>query len=170
MCDLVDNDCDSFTDEGVQTIYYRDADNDTYGNASVTTGACTLPGGYVSGTGDCNDTNGRLNPSTVWYYDGDSDRFATGSTQTSCTDPGAAWYLPSELVNTYTSGANLRSGLVGYRTFDGYNAIGENGVGGTGALCNNPAGGGSLSPASCDNTGPVFTGGKIEKSLYFNGS
>lgn len=86
-----------------------------------------MVGGYVSGTGDCSDTNGRLNPATIWYYDGDSDGFATGgSTQTQCTDPGASRYLPGELVNTYTSGANLSTGLVGHRTFDALNAVGEN--------------------------------------------
>jgi|GEM_PF-2616576 len=37
--------------------YYRDADGDGYGNAAVTTFACTLPSGYVAVSGDCDDTS-----------------------------------------------------------------------------------------------------------------
>lgn len=56
VCDSVDNDCDSNIDEGVTTTYYQDSDSDTYGNPSVSTAACSQPGGYVVNNTDCNDS------------------------------------------------------------------------------------------------------------------
>ena len=38
ICDGLDNDCDSTVDEGVTNTFYQDSDDDTYGNAAVTTG------------------------------------------------------------------------------------------------------------------------------------
>ncbi|OGO12498.1 MAG: hypothetical protein A2Y53_01815 [Chloroflexi bacterium RBG_16_47_49] len=61
-CNLADDNCDGNIDEGVQNAYYHDADGDTYGNASVTTHACTAPSGYVSDSTDCNDANTSINP------------------------------------------------------------------------------------------------------------
>ncbi len=45
--------------------YYRDQDGDTYGNAAVTTQACTLPAGYVTNNTDCNDNNTAINPAAT---------------------------------------------------------------------------------------------------------
>jgi gliding motility-associated-like protein len=62
-CNLLDDDCDTQIDEGVQLTFYRDADGDTFGNAAVTTQACTAPAGYVSNNTDCDDTNAAIRPS-----------------------------------------------------------------------------------------------------------
>lgn len=70
VCDGVDNDCDGQTDEGVKTTFYRDADNDGYGNPSVTTQACSVPAGYVSNSLDCNDGNGNIHPGATEICDG----------------------------------------------------------------------------------------------------
>ena len=61
-CDGLDNDCDGATDESLRTTFYRDADSDTYGSAGTTIQACTLPSGYVTNVGDCNDSNGGIHP------------------------------------------------------------------------------------------------------------
>lgn len=62
LCDGKDNDCDGETDEGVKKIFYRDADNDTYGNPNVSIdNYCSPPNGYVSNADDCNDNNPALN-------------------------------------------------------------------------------------------------------------
>ena len=59
ICDGNDNNCNGMTDEGVQATYYRDADGDGYGNASMASApACSAPSGYVSNNTDCNDTAG----------------------------------------------------------------------------------------------------------------
>ena len=83
------------------TTYYADSDGDGWGNTSVSTGGagiCTLPVGYVTTTGDCLDTDARVNPTTIWYSDDDADGFSDGVTQTTCTDPGVTWYLSHQLI------------------------------------------------------------------------
>ncbi|MBK6363891.1 MAG: putative metal-binding motif-containing protein [Saprospiraceae bacterium] len=54
ICNGLD-DCDGGVDEGVQNTYYADTDNDGYGDATVTTMACSPPSGYVADNTDCND-------------------------------------------------------------------------------------------------------------------
>lgn len=62
------------------TTYYADSDGDGYGTGASMTGACSLPAGYVTNTGDCNDTNALQNPTSKRYLDGDSDKYASGTT------------------------------------------------------------------------------------------
>ena len=73
ICDGLDNDCDTFTDEQDPDMdpanlntYYEDLDGDGYGNDAVTLGACSPTGFFVEESGDCNDdpnTNGQaFNP------------------------------------------------------------------------------------------------------------
>lgn len=62
ICDGLDNDCNGNTDEGVTTTYYRDADEDTFGDLNVTMEECTIPSGYVTDNTDCDDTNPDINP------------------------------------------------------------------------------------------------------------
>lgn len=102
----------------------------------MTTGACALPVGYASGTGDCNDTNDLLHPNTVRYLDTDNDGFATGSTQTMCTDPGATWYLPSQLIGSAVTNNSLtiNNGLVGHWSFDSNDGDDDSGNGNNGNL------------------------------------
>jgi hypothetical protein len=52
VCDGVDNNCDGTTDEGLQTTYYQDFDNDGYGDPSESQLACTQPAGYVTDNED----------------------------------------------------------------------------------------------------------------------
>jgi hypothetical protein len=64
-CNLVDDNCNGMTDEGVQLRFYRDADNDLYGDASMSTMACTPPSGFVTDNTDCNDTTNEIRPGAM---------------------------------------------------------------------------------------------------------
>src|SRR6218665_1533029 len=60
--------------------YYRDADNDTYGNAAVSVVSCTgAPAGYVSNNTDCDDTNINVYQSANLYADADGDGYTNGA-------------------------------------------------------------------------------------------
>ena len=88
ICDSVDNDCDGYTDEGVTTTYYRDADGDGYGTSATSKAACSAPVGYVASSTDCDDTDATLSPATVWYIDYDGDGYGSSSrTATQCAQP-----------------------------------------------------------------------------------
>lgn len=153
ICDLLDNNCNGVVDEFVKTTYYQDADSDNRGSGLVTTGACSLPAGYVLTGQDCVDTDARLNPTTQRWIDADTDGFSSGSNATQCTGP-VDYYLPGQLVTTSNFAAGLYSGLVGHWTFDYLDGRDESGNGYTGTKV------GDVS----------YTGGKVEKAANFDGS
>jgi hypothetical protein len=108
-CNTVDDDCDGTTDEGVQTTFYDDTDNDNYGDLNITTLACTAPSGFVANSTDCDVNNGAVNPGaaeacngvddncdgttdegvqSTFYADADNDTFGElSSTTTACSAP-----------------------------------------------------------------------------------
>ncbi|MFK7907393.1 MAG: hypothetical protein AB8B69_19820 [Chitinophagales bacterium] len=72
------------------TTVYADTDGDGFGDPSATTTDCSdpLPSGWVANSDDCDDTNGDINPNTVWYADTDGDNFGDPAvTQTQCAQP-----------------------------------------------------------------------------------
>lgn len=73
ICDGIDNDCDGSMDEGVFSTYYQDSDADGFGNDAVTNLSCSPSVGYVALSGDCLDTDARVNPTSLWAKDNDSD-------------------------------------------------------------------------------------------------
>jgi hypothetical protein len=52
------------------TTYYRDADEDTYGDDATTREACDAPSGYVDRGGDCADDDGARNPGATEICNG----------------------------------------------------------------------------------------------------
>jgi hypothetical protein len=71
VCDGSDNDCDGSVDEGVGPMWYRDADNDGYGDGTAPPlQACYQPDGYVDNPNDCDDTNPEINPGAQEVCDG----------------------------------------------------------------------------------------------------
>ena len=116
ICNGIDDDCDTFIDEGVQTTYFADADGDGFGNALASLMACSPPAGYVVNATDCNDNNSSIRPGVVeicnniddncnglidegvlntYYFDGDTDGFGNiNLTTTGCV-------LPSGYVSNF---------------------------------------------------------------------
>ncbi|MEO6668146.1 MAG: MopE-related protein [Ferruginibacter sp.] len=71
LCDNKDNDCDGTIDDGVvPPTFYRDFDNDGFGDAANTQQACTAPVGYVSDNTDCDDADNTVYPNAPELCDG----------------------------------------------------------------------------------------------------
>lgn len=74
-CNGVDDDKDGFIDDGVTTLYFRDADSDTYGNPFDSVRACAQPSGYVTNSGDADDSDATVHPGAMELDDGkDNDQ------------------------------------------------------------------------------------------------
>ncbi|MDP2315278.1 MAG: MopE-related protein [Pseudomonadota bacterium] len=101
VCNDLDDDCDGRTDDddvpvSGTSVWYVDADGDTYGDALIYTDACDAPSGYGADATDCDDTDPVVYPGAVeaWYDGVDSD--CDGADDPSVCDeiPGAttvAW-------------------------------------------------------------------------------
>jgi len=98
VCDGVDNNCDGNIDEGVQNTYYRDFDDDGFGDPNVSVDGCSLPSGYVSNNLDCDDNDPLEFPGQVWYKDFDGDLYSDGASISACFRPNN-YYAPSELID-----------------------------------------------------------------------
>lgn len=65
-CDGIDDDCDGVTDEGVLITFYRDGDGDGFGSTPLD--ACSMPSGYVSMGGDCDDGDADAFPGQTAFF------------------------------------------------------------------------------------------------------
>ena len=68
ICDEKDNDCNNEIDDGIGSIYYRDLDNDGYGDEEFL--LCTIQDGYSTESGDCDDHNNTIYPTAEESCDG----------------------------------------------------------------------------------------------------
>ncbi|MBL0314678.1 MAG: PKD domain-containing protein [Flavobacteriales bacterium] len=108
-CNGLDDDCDAQTDEGVQTVFYADADGDGFGNGSLSIMACVAPSGYVVNNTDCNDSNAGIKPTATELCNGindDCDAFTDeGCGQVVVNDnPSGAINLPVNPITVTTLG------------------------------------------------------------------
>ncbi|MDB5280058.1 MAG: hypothetical protein JWR61_5013 [Ferruginibacter sp.] len=88
-------------------IYYRDADNDGYGNLNDSIKACSQPADYVKNNTDCNDNNPAIHSPVTYFRDADSDGFGDASHPISvCESIPPAGYV----TNNYDCEDNKRPG------------------------------------------------------------
>ena len=75
VCDGKDNDCDGEIDEGTtgELTFYRDQDEDGWGDAEDTLVSCDPPFGYVELEGDCDDRDADVNPDAPEVFNGRDD-------------------------------------------------------------------------------------------------
>ncbi|TAL49914.1 hypothetical protein EPN81_04360 [Patescibacteria group bacterium] len=106
ICDTIDNDCDGDIDDeddsvdpDTMSVFYADADQDTFGAGSALS-ACSAPAGYVGDGTDCDDADSASHPGapevcdgldndcdettdenlfSSWYADTDGDGYGSGS-------------------------------------------------------------------------------------------
>lgn len=57
----------------VDTLYYKDADGDGYGNPDSSISSCIRPQGYVTNNADCDDSDKRSHGPVTYYRDFDHD-------------------------------------------------------------------------------------------------
>ncbi len=88
--DGIDNNCDGEADEGCQ-VWYRDADNDTWGDIANTMTGKSQPLGYVYRSGDCDDSDAAINPDAAEVCDGDDNNCNTYIDE-GCLD----WFLDAD--------------------------------------------------------------------------
>ncbi len=115
ICNGIDDNCNGLIDDGTGTIWFADADGDTYGDDASTTMACTVPDGYVADNTDCNDANAAINPAAseicnglddncngaidedlvydTWYADADGDGFGDAASAVSTCDGAPTGYV-----------------------------------------------------------------------------
>ena len=113
-CDGFDDDCDGVVDEDASVdvvTWFRDADGDGYGDATLSDVDCDQPAGFVADATDCNDAAIAVNPGAVEVCDAanvdencsgaadDADASATGKT---------TWYADAD-NDTYGAAASTRS-------------------------------------------------------------
>ena len=97
FCNEVDDDCDSRIDEDAidAETFYRDQDEDGYGDPEITQDACDPPAGFVADGRDCNDDDPAVNPESVWYEDSDDDRFGNVKKPVSSCEQPPGYVLDS---------------------------------------------------------------------------
>ena len=183
ICDGIDNNCNSMTDEGVQTTYYRDMDGDGFGNPSMTQMACSQPTGYVTNNTDCDDNDALEKPGQVWYKDADGDDYSDGMTLTQCLRP-TNYYVAAELIATSgdcnDNNAAINPGATEVcdgidndcntmiddnLTFVTYYTDADNDSYGTGAgqsLCANPGAGFATQAGDCNDNNAAINPGATE--------
>ena len=115
VCNGIDDNCNGDIDDGAGTIWYADADGDTYGNDAATTIACSVPDGYVGDNTDCNDANADINPAAseicnglddncngsidedliydIWYADADGDGYGDAASAVTTCDGAPIGYV-----------------------------------------------------------------------------
>jgi hypothetical protein len=97
VCDGADNDCDGEVDNDPTDapVWYRDADQDRFGDPLTTVTTCQRPVGFVAEAGDCDDSVASINPTAVEVCDG-VDNNCDGTIDEDTAVNAATWYLDAD--------------------------------------------------------------------------
>ena len=111
--DGIDQDCDGEIDDGCVT-YYRDSDQDGYGNGTNYQQAINRPSGYVKNNTDCNDKNSAIHPGATEKCGDGVDQDCDGNKNNGC--PTTTYYQDSDGDNY----GNVNSSVEAYSKPSGY--------------------------------------------------
>ncbi|MES2638884.1 MAG: putative metal-binding motif-containing protein [Myxococcota bacterium] len=100
-CNDLDDDCDSSVDEGL-TLYYADADDDSYGDDGDA-GDCSSSAGDVTNDDDCNDASAYVYPGATELCDGEANNCTTAGTWTSADEDQTVSFTNTSDVTTDVS-------------------------------------------------------------------
>lgn len=116
--DGIDQNCDGWD----LKTWYKDADEDGYGDINDSTTGILKPDSYVSSSTDCDDTDATINPGgtdiaddgidqdcdgkyfKTWYIDADSDGYGDKSTSTQASDQPDGYVANNTDCNDENSG------------------------------------------------------------------
>jgi hypothetical protein len=144
VCDGEDDDCDGTADESATdaSTWYRDADNDGYGDEATTSSSCSAPSGYVSNDDDCNDASASVSPADAEICDSadvdeDCDGYADDDDNDAASSGKTSWYADDD-ADTYGDSSSYRS------------------------FCDNPGTGWVSNDDDCDDTSATIRPGGTE--------
>ncbi|MBI4714245.1 FG-GAP repeat protein [Candidatus Uhrbacteria bacterium] len=78
ICNLIDDNCDNNTDEGLASRWYHDKDEDGHGDLNEFLDACDQPDEFVAIGDDCNDGDQAINPGAIEVCDDRVDQDCNG--------------------------------------------------------------------------------------------
>ena len=108
VCDGVDNDCNGSVDpdDAVDApTWYRDADNDSFGDLADGVSSCAVSAGRVADSTDCDDLNATVNPSATEVCD-NLDNDCDGTADVGAVD-AALYYEDLDLDTFGASGSTV---------------------------------------------------------------
>lgn len=102
VCNGVDDDCDSLTDDdddsldvSTADVWYLDADEDTYGDADNALPGCVQPADFVPSATDCDDADPAVNPAATEVcnaYDDDCDTLTDDEDSSLDASSTTSWF------------------------------------------------------------------------------